>query len=702
MEEQERDALKIKLVFVSLVVFLIFAILVMQLWKIQIVQGSVYAADSKGNILRTIVMPAPRGDIVDSRGKVLATSEPRFAVTLDWLDLQQAQGYNLKDVVSKLAHYVKPFWSDSTESESQITEDILAKVQMQQFARYENVVVMQNISPQLQAILAEHQDELPCINVEALPYRTYPLQTMAGHELGYVREVSASQLPQFQAKAKAAGLSSDTYQQGDLVGQMGVENSYDLYLRGKNGSQVVEVDNTARPVQLVQDNKPVVGDTVQLNIDSDLQGVISNAMDSVISGLQKNGHPLAGAGAAVVIDVKTGKIIAMVSKPSMNPNALVGDISQATFNQYFGDSSSSSPRLGWSRAFQSTYAPGSTFKMIVGMAALQAGVITPNSLFGDTVASLSHPNAGVGNDYSGSRGKVDLGEGLALSINVYFEHLGELVMNSNPERLAQVAHEFGLGKLTGVDIPGESSGVAPSPAWKEQLNGPLLKQILQNALALLQKQYKADLAKATTDTQRKQIEAQYNLNKQNAIYTYNQNFKWEAGWQWFDTYNTSIGQGDNKYTILQLADYVATIANGGHHMQPYLVNKVIAPDGKVVLQNEPKQLNGVDISQQTLDEIKQAMQGVVTRNIGTAYGVFNNIPNFTGGAKTGTAQLGSKGTAGANEYNGTFVAFTPYNNPQIAFAGVIEHAEWGSNSAGVVADAAFYQYYKEKGMLPKN
>ncbi len=699
MEEKERSSLKVKLFMLGIAILLVFSVLVSRLWNLQIAKGSEYVAEAKGNTFRYVSIPAPRGDIVDDKGRILATSLPQFAITLDWLDLQSAKGMDPKQVVKTLAGYVQHYWGNGKENVDMVAEDIMSKVQMHQFQRYEPVVLMENIPLQLRAVLAEHQQELPGISVEPRPFRYYPMQTVAGHILGYVREVTSNELKGFQDRAVQAGLSSDTYQPGDLVGQMGVENSYDLYLRGQDGVQLMEVDNQARPVDRLTRQDPVVGKTVQLTVDADLQKVVSDQMDSVINDLQKNeGQAKAGEGSAVIIDVKTGKVLAMVSKPAMNPNDLTGNIPDTVYQRYFGTQPGGIPGAAWDRAFQSAYAPGSTFKMITAMAALQDGKVGPFETIYDGPSSLSHPNAGAGEWYSGSKGYVNLFMGLAWSINYYFETLGQRVMEANPERLAQVAREFGMGRVSGIDIPGESSGTAPSAAWKMQLNGPRLEKARDMDLQKLQQQTDAKLAQATSDSQRKQIQSWAAGQKQQILAQFALDYKYEAQWQWYDTYNTSIGQGDNKYSALQLANYVATIVNGGHHMKPYLVDKVTDPNtGKVVLQNNPSALNQVDISPQNLEYVKEAMRQVVVA--GTATGVFNNIPGFTGGAKTGTAQLGSKGTVGAEEYNGVFVAFTPYDNPQIAFAAVVGYGIHGNSSGGQVADAAFLQYYKEHGMI---
>jgi len=698
MEEKERDSLKIKLFFMGLVVMLIFSLLTTRLWKLQISKGSEYVAEAKGNTLRYVSIPSPRGDILDSKGKVLATSVPQFAITLDWLDLQNArEGGDPKLVVKGLAHYLQPYWGDGKVPESAIAEDIMANIQMHQFRKYEPVVVMEKIPLALQAILAEHQQELPGISVEARPYRTYPLGELAGHILGYVREVSEGELPNFQNKAAQAGLNKDNlYQAGDLVGKIGVENSYDLYLRGQDGLQLMEVDNKARPVDRLTRRNPVVGNSVQLTIDLDLQRVVDQKLTQVIDELKNSGKSKAGAGAAVVIEVKTGRILAMVSKPDINPNDLTGDISPDIFKRYFG-TRDEGPRLGWSRAFQEVYAPGSTFKMITAMSALQDGKITPNDTIYDGLSSLRNPSAAVADWNSWSFNRVNLILGLSQSINYYFEALGERVMTDNPERIRQVAREFGLGAKAGLDIPGEVEGTAPSAAWKKALNGPRIDKLRDTRLQQLKTDTDAKLAQAKSDKERKQIQADSDRKKKQILDEYNKTYEWDAGWQAFDTYNTSIGQGDNKYTMLQMANYVATIVNGGHHMKPFLVDRVTdTTSGQSILNNKPTVLNEVDISPANLDAVKQAMREVLTPR-GTGGDVFSGIPQFTGGGKTGTAQVGSKGTAEENDYNGTFVAFAPYDDPQIAFAGITEAGYHGGLSTGQVAAAAFQEYFKDKG-----
>jgi penicillin-binding protein 2 len=701
MEEKERDAFKIKLILFGLAIFLVFSLLISRLWTLQIAEGSEYAAKAKGNTMRYLSIPATRGDIVDSKGKVLATSQPQFAVTLDWLDMQNSQGdTSAKQIVKNLAKYIQPYWGTGNVSIDNISEDILAKIQMHQFKRYEPVVVLEKIPLALQAVLAEHQQELPGVSVEARPFRTYPYTNMGGQMLGYLREVSEGELNSFQTKAKQAGLDKDLYQQGDLVGKMGIENSYDMYLRGQDGIQLMEVDNKARPVDRLTRQEPSVGRSVQMTIDLDMQKAIDDKFTEVVNQLREDGSPKAGEGAAVVIEVKTGKILAMVSRPDMNPNDLIGELSDDISKQYFGKKSEGSPRLGWSRAFQEIYYPGSTFKMITGMSALQDGVVKPNQVFADRLSTLRGQGIAEWNDGVGF-GPVNLFSGLAHSSNIYFQKLGELLFDHNPERLGQVAREFGLGRKSGVDLLGESEGTAPSPEWKRALKEPYFNKVRDIRLKALQDKWDPQLAAASSEKERKKLQAQYQSEKNQLLAEWNIEYKYEVGWQQSDTYNTAMGQGDNKYTMLQMANYVATIANGGNHMKPYLVDRVYDTSTKTtIMQNQPTVLNKVSISPENIDYIKQAMQAVVTPP-GTASGVFRSIPQFTGGAKTGTAQQGSKDTEGGSEFYGTFVAFAPYDNPEIAFAGVVEYGKHGGTSAGELCKAAFLQYFKDKGWAEK-
>ncbi|HWQ89790.1 MAG TPA: penicillin-binding protein 2 [Desulfitobacteriaceae bacterium] len=690
MDEKERKPFTKRIWFLRIAIILVFLFLGSNLWYLQISQASYYETKAKGNALQIVTIPATRGDIIDKNGKILVTSVPKFALTLDWLDLQQAKNYDWKDVVRRLASYVKPYWANPAESEELITEDILVLIQNHQWERYRPLVILKDISPVLQAIVAEHQNELPGVGVEAMPERIYPENSLAGQLLGYIREISDTEIEKFNQDPEAQK-DGFQYAQGDLVGKMGVEKSYDYWLRGKEGIQQVEVDNNARPLakQVLQNPQP--GGTVQLTIDADLQRVVENTMNDVLTNVQRK-HPDAKAGAAVVIDVNTGKILAMASQPAMNPNDLIGVISEDTAEKYFRSKEAAS----FNRALSGLYPPGSTFKPLTAAAALQSGVVTPNEAINDVMSSLGSASDQAQGfpEWSGySFGMVDLYRGLALSSDIYFQVIGRRVFDANPELIRQVSHEFGLGVLTGVDLPGDAQGIAPSAEWKKSYFQPDYDKQRDEKLKAIEENYTAKLAAAADDKTRQKLLQSQEAEKKQVQVWYLQMINQFVNWKPYDSYNNAIGQGYNAYTILQLTNFVATLVNGGKHYKPYIVDKITDPvAGTVIKENKPELLNMVSISPDNLEIVKQGMARVTTGE-GTAAFLFADVPEFTGGAKTGTAQIGSKNTMLAEVYNGLFVAFAPYDNPQIAFAGVIEYGGHGGDTAGYVAKAAIMKYF---------
>lgn len=682
MEEKERKPYLHRLWALSIVVLLVFAILGFNLWRLQINQSSYYTTMAEGNVMQLVTIPPTRGDIKDRTGELLATSVPEFALTIDWLDLQKATNTNWKEVVHRLAEFIQPYWPNQAESVDAITEDIFAMIQNQQWERYRPVTVLSNVPENLQAVIGEHQDELPGVSIDALPVRFYPQKLLMGQVLGYVREISDTEIDQFneQSLAQKDGF---TYAQGDLVGKMGVEKSYDYWLRGKEGTQQVIVDNSARPInkEVIQSAQP--GKTLQLTLDAKIQAAMQNRLDEVISTVQKT-HADAQVGAGVLIEVKTGKILGMVSRPYMDPNDLIGKISDDVAEKYFRSEDAAS----FNRALSGAYAPGSTYKMLTAMAGLEAKVVTPTDSFRDVLSSLGPTSAQLqgtgewgGNDF----GMVNMTRALANSSNIYFQIVGRRVFDANPDLIKQLSNEFGLGVKSGIDLPGEVIGTAPSPTWENQY----ITNLKVSELKRIEKDYATKIAQESDEKKKRDL-----LKEKEAIIKGRTNFyDFEAQWRLNDSFNTSIGQGYNKYTPLQLATFVATMVNGGKRMQPYVVDKILDPvSGEVVFQNQPQVLNSVSVSPENLETVKQGM-AAVTSGEGTAAWLFADVPDFSGGGKTGTAQIGSKDTASGNLFNGMFVAFAPYDDPQVAFAGVVEYGGHGGDTAGYVAKSAFMEYF---------
>ena len=692
MDDRERKPYVHRLLGLGLVVVLVFSILGYNLWHLQITQGSYYASKAQGNAMKLVKVPSTRGDIIDRNGKLLVTSVPEFVLYLDWLDLQQANSDNWKDVVRRLAGYIKDDWPIPNQTIDSITEDIHANIQNHQWERYRPVIILNKVPQKLQAIIAEHQEELPGVSVEAIPVRFYPQNVLGGQLLGYVREVAPEELGRFNKNPEAQKVGF-TYAQGDLVGKVGVENAYDFWLRGVEGVQQVEIDNNAFPISKRVLKPSTSGKTVQLTIDADLQKVVEDKLDEIIATTKKE-NPKAGAGSVVVIDVNTGKILAMASRPGMNPNELTGIITDAMADKYWPqEPGRASEAASLNRPLSGVYAPGSVFKMIIAMSSLQLKLTTPQERIN---GGLDLGIEGI-KEWGGKNfGPVNLTRALANSSNIYFQVMGRRVFDAQPEFVKQIANEFGLGVESGIDIPGEAKGIAPSAEWRKAYNGPLYTKLRDDKLAAIERDYAPKLASAPDDKakQKLQTDKKSEINKVNA--TYRDNVYSYVDWHNSTSYNSSIGQGDNFYTPLQLANYTATMVNGGKRFRPYVVDKLLDPiSGETVQKFEPEVMNSVSISPDILDSVKRGMRAVTTGE-GTASSLFEGsegLPEFTGGAKTGTAQTGSKDTALGMVYNGVFVAFAPYDNPQIAFAGVVEYGSSGGGTAGHVAKAAFMKYF---------
>ncbi|MDR1322123.1 MAG: penicillin-binding protein 2 [Gracilibacteraceae bacterium] len=684
MEKQSRHKIQTRLSVLGVVVVLCFFVLGANLWRLQIAGAEYYAEMAEGNVLKNVSTSPVRGEIVDAGGTVLARSEPVFAVTLDWTDLRDLNK-NREEVVSRLAGYIEPYWPYANQSVELITEDILVMIQNQQRQNYQSAVILENIPSELRAVLAEHSNELPGVNVTALPERVYPQGTRLGQVLGYVREISEEEMTQFNADGDFE------YRPGDFVGKMGVEKSYDAWLRGERGLERVSIDGQGRPIdkETLIEAKP--GYTVQLTVDLELQKTLEDALDKVVKEIQKK-NPKAQVGAAVVLDVKTGGILAMASRPYMDPNELIGNISEETAERYFNSEEAAS----FNRALTGLYAPGSTFKMLVGMAGLETGVVTEDTYFNDVLYSLG--GAGImaqgvpewgGNNF----GRVNIYSALAHSSNIYFQIVGRRTVEKEPEFIRQLCLEFGLGAMSGVDLPGEAEGIAPSPSWKNEYFKPYYDRQYEANVKSIEEKYAALLQETAGDQEKRDVEYQRADDLRRAQQLYESQIDFNVNWRPADSFYNAIGQSYNSYTILQLANYVAAIVNGGYHYRPHVVDRVLDPfTGETVWTFEPEVLNQVSVSPRVLAIVKEGMAGV-TRPGGTAGSLFADTPQFSGGGKTGTAQQGSKDTAFGKTYNGMFVAFAPYDDPQIAFASVIEFGDSGGGTSGLVAKEVFKQYF---------
>lgn len=667
--EKKEQALRITVFFVM--VAIIFATLVSRLFYLQVFQNQQFQQLSENNRLRLISIPARRGDILDSNGNLLATSVPVFAIL-----------FTPSDIIDVKATAVK---LEKILGDPEITQESIIQTINEQTRKYVPVEIARlpwgEKGWETVSRLEENRMELPGISIEEHPLRIYPNGTLAGHILGYVGKINEEELEQ-----------NRQYQYGiqDWIGKTGVERFAELIryeqgtvigLRGKDGVRQVEVDAGNRRIQELTSIQPVSGHNVLLTIDSSLQKAMETSMDSVIANLQKS-NPKAMAAAAVAIDVKTGAILAAASRPSINPNDFV-DGSYPEKQDYYNHSAK---KPMFNRAFQGTYPPGSTFKMITGMAALESGVKTSETI----TCKGAYWRAPYIRCWS-VHGTVDFYEALAGSCNTYFQDAGR---RAGIDNLARIAREFGLGEKTNtLGILNETEGILPDSQWKKELYQPIIERNYEEKRKKLELEYIEAVSKLHEEKEKSAAQKRYENKLAILEAQYKIDYKFYTTWQPFDTFNTSIGQGSNNYTVIQLANFVSTIANGGKRYRPYLVDRVISPAGKIVQHYKPELMNKVSVSAENLAEVRRAMKAVTDPG-GTAHFLFRDFPpQFSVGAKTGTAQTGRSGDRKDKDFHGAFVAFAPYDNPKIAFASIVEYGEHGGTSGGLIAKAVFEEYF---------
>lgn len=650
-------------VFAALVT-VVFIVLLSRLAYVQIVQTQEYKTLSEQNRIRLIPIPAKRGEILDSSGKVILVKDrPVYSVSISYLGIKDDEQ---EAVVNKLASILgmKP-------------DDILKAIKDKNVRKYEPVKIAKDVPLDVVAKIEENRLNGVEINVE--PMREYVYKDFMPHILGYVREITQTQLE----KHKDEG-----YSLGDRYGQSGLENYYEKDLRGKDGYMLVEVDKSQRPAPRppLDIKDPTPGNSLVLNINYKIQKTAEESLDRTMAKLQREGFPMAKAGAVVMIDVNTGKVLAMASKPGYDPNIFNGKVTPQQSEALFG-SKKDNPFPAFNNRAMMGYAPGSTFKMVTSAAVLQSKKATEYDTIFDPGSVYLY-----GRSYKcwkpSGHGVVNLVKAIQTSCNVYFYQMG---LRAGVDNLIKYASQFGLGQKTGIDLPNESAGRLPSPQWKKNLNEDDLNKKYEKIYKKIEDKYAKLIAEASSDREKKRLTREKNqqINQQKAWYKIE--YRWKVEWQPFETVIMSIGQGYNFYTPLQMANYVATIANGGTRYQPYVVNKIVDYKGNTVKSFDKKVIQKVDISPKNLDAIKRGMRAVAQPG-GTAYGIFKDFPVEVAG-KTGTAQTGKDKWGKEKPTHGWFVAFAPYDKPQVAVAAIIENGGHGGTSAGLVVKDILAAYF---------
>jgi len=617
-DEPSRPSLRLKVVRICFV--LLFGVLVLRLWSLQVVNGKNYAAAVSSNAVRTVTVSAARGQIVDRNGALLAGNVPDQEILLS-----QAEATQHPAIVGMAAALV-----------GQTPTQVKAALNDSQYSPYEPVPIETNASAATVEYLQMHQSAYPGVTVKSVSQRTYPSAgTLAPDVVGYVGDATSTEV---KANPKAG------YTQGSQVGQTGIEAQYNKELGGTNGNQELEVNSLGDVVGTLSTTAPTTGDTVVLNIDSGLQAAVQTALQNDVTTDQstvdpKTGkRPAANTAAAVVLNVQTGAVLALASDPAYNLDEWVGGISQANYSAL-----SASGALN-NDAIQGLYTPGSSFKLATATAGVQTGLVNPNAYFDDPGTFKIPPPCSSGctfHDNSQSdAGEINLPFALTESDDDYFYNIGNEFYDNQAKYgatpIQNVANEYGLGELTGIDLPGEAQGRVDSLKERE----------------LLHTEAPAAFAPAT----------------------------WYAG----DSIEMAFGQGATVLTPIEQAQAYATFANGGTRYAPEVAAALVNPTtNKVIKKFEPKVTGHVSLPASIYDPILQGLEGVVDNPAGTAYGTFRQYANFSLNqfriaGKTGTADVS---VGGAKEPDAWFVGFGPIPNPQYVVVVAVGEGGYGANAA---------------------
>jgi penicillin-binding protein 2 len=611
-----QENLQRRIAVLGIIIVIAFVVLFSRLWFMQIVSGNAYNKKAEGNRIREISIPAPRGKILDRNGKVLVQNRSSLTISVVPAELKDQK----KAVIGRLSRLL-----------GMGEKEIAYRLEKSQSPNRRAVLLKSDVGDEVVTYVREHQADFQGVIAGTSPVREYPYSTLAAHVIGYLGEINPETL-----KAK----KNKGYEAGDEIGLSGVEATYDEELRGKVGNYRLEVDAQGNSIRTISRTEARAGENLQLTIDEDVQTLVEAALKTGVDIARTRNYPeaktaetakyLATGASAVVMSPKTGEVIAMASYPSFNLNDFVGGISEKIWKE-LNDPKNMYPMNN--RAIMSQLPPGSTFKMVTAMSALQEGVVSQNVAFDcENVFTL-----GAFKDYPkycwSTHHNIDFFNGIVQSCDIVFYNLGYSFWTRQQQNqgkpLWEYARDWQLGRLTGIDLPSEQSGRIPSPEWKKD------------------------------------------FNKKNPAYQ-----AWYPG----DTVNMAIGQGDILTTPLQMAYTYAGLADGGKFVRPHLMQSLQNVDGKVVKQTQPETVSELQLDPNNVNFVTQALTGVV-QGKGTASATFQGFPvqQVPVAAKTGTSEIAGK------QPTAWFVCFAPANDPQYVVAVAIEQGGHGGESAAPVA-----------------
>ena len=656
------DKLRLRLRIFAFVALILFGALVARLWFLQGIEYEVLQREALANVLELVYEEAPRGRILDRNGRVLVDNKVVQVITLDRKELETLDEEETFEVLKKLAVAI------SRSGQPTKVSTISAEIADPRYGPFDRIPIAVDVNSKLMVYLGERPDQFPGVRVEQRTIRSYPYGSLAAHLLGYVGPVTRAEQEQANANLDPDAEDAKTYQLNSQIGKTGIEQIFERELRGVPGIRRLEVNNVGEVIREHPGVVPKPGNDVWLTIDIDLQ---ARAEEQLALGLfttraeADSPDVSAPAGSVVAINPQNGDVLLMASFPTYDPSQFANGISTEEFELLTSDDNYW-PILN--RAIQGSYAPGSTWKLVTSVAAIEHGVV--DELYGGTdefisdVGSYIYPHCETGTElegtcafdspFVGSR-HVDLSDALTVSSDVYFYRLGGegfFTRERGPqgdEGIQTTARIMGLGSSTGVQLPYERAGVVPDRDY-------------------------------------------FDLKFSQRVFIRDGN-QWFAG----DTILLSIGQGDLLVTPIQLANTYATFANGGLLHQPNVALKVASADGEPIIEFGPRVLRELDFGPEVTEPITRGLLGVPRFGgvRGTAASAFQGgtfpIDQWPIAGKTGTAEVDDKADTslfvawGPNDYPelGIDVA----GPPEIAIAVVMEESGFGSVAAAPVAAA---------------
>jgi penicillin-binding protein 2 len=604
--------------WIALGMAVLFLGLLVRLFQLQILETDDNRAIARENIVRRITLATTRGIIRDRTGKVLAASRPAYNIYVVPARL------DMTTVWPKLVDYL----SIGLDERTRLEQHLIALRADDGPRKTQQILLKEDISRDAVANLSTHDAELPGVEVVPVPVRYYPFEEVGAHVLGYMAEVDGDRL---------ASLRSAGYVEGDRIGVTGVERAWESYLRGTRGWEKMLVDARGRRrpggegiIEEPRRVDPIPGRDLRLTIDADVQKAIDKAFRGDL------------AGGVAMIDVRTGRILGLYSKPSYDPNALSGGSGKQVIRDAFRRLYSDPLKPALDKTVSGAYPPGSTFKPFTALAALEKGLLDPRAstqckgflTFGKRTFRCTHVH-----------GAVDLHKAIAESCNVYFWGLAA-EYGVGMDVIAEMGLRYGLGAKTGLGVNAEASGRMPTKAWMTLHN-------------------------------KGHFQLGYGLN-------------------------AAIGQGATTVTVLQLALAYAALANGGTLYQPQLVRAVETSNGTVVQEFSPRVRRQIDIHPENLALVQKALRAGVNEVGGTAYKAREQarLAGFDMAGKTGTAQVSHHITRGAeaehvwyyNREHAWFAAYAPVKSPEVAVVVLVEHGGAGGKHAAPIAFEAVRAY----------